>query len=164
MLLIFSIGLICIMPIPLKHLAILLQDLVLMMELLSLILLNIEVLLGLFNIWHLHDLILHLVLNNCINFLHYPTTIHSEDAKRVLRYVNGTLLHGFFLFPGPLSLSAFSNANWAKDPCNRMSTTSFIIFMGSNPISWSFKKKTTVSRLSTEAKYRALATTAAEVH
>lgn len=45
-----------------------------------------------------------------------------------------------------------------------MSTTSFIIFMGSNPISWSFKKKTTVSRLSTEAKYRALATTAAEVH
>ena len=68
MLLIFSTGLICLMPIPLKHLAILLQDLLLMMVLLSLILSNIEVLLGLYNIWHLHDLILLLVFSNCVNF------------------------------------------------------------------------------------------------
>lgn len=33
----------------------------------------------------------------------------------------------------------------------------FVIFLGTNPISWAAKKQSTVSRDSTEAKYRALA-------
>lgn len=37
------------------------------------------------------------------------------------------------------------------------------IFLGSNPISWSSKKQHIVSRSSTEAEYRAMATTIAEV-
>ena len=97
-------------------------------------------------------------------FLHHPTTIHLEAAKRVLRYVKGTLHQGIFLSPGPLSLSAFIAADWAGDPCDRKSTAGFIVFLGSNPISWSSKKQTTVSRSSLEAEYRALATIAAEMH
>ena len=38
-----------------------------------------------------------------------------------------------------------------------------MVFLGSSPISWSSKKQSTVSRFSTEAEYRALATTAAEL-
>ena len=37
------------------------------------------------------------------------------------------------------------------------------MFLGPSPISWSSKKQTTVVRSSTEAEYRALATTTAEV-
>ena len=39
-----------------------------------------------------------------------------------------------------------------------------MVFLGPNPISWSSKKHTTVSRSSIEAEYRALATTAAELY
>ena len=38
-----------------------------------------------------------------------------------------------------------------------------MVFLGPNPISWSAKKRPTVSRSSTETEYRALATTAAEL-
>jgi len=74
--------------------------------------------------------------------------------------VKGTLNHGIHFSPGPLTLLAFANADWAGDPTDRHSTTGFIVFLGSNPVSWSSKKQSTVSCSSTEAKYIALATTA----
>ena len=91
-----------------------------------------------------------------------PTTLHLEATKRVLRYIRGTLYHGISFSSGPLTLTAFSDADWAGDPFDRRSTTS-LVFLGPSPISWSSKKQTTVTRSSTEAEYRALATTAAKV-
>ena len=38
-----------------------------------------------------------------------------------------------------------------------------LVFLGSNPITWSAKKQLTVSRSSTEAKYRALASASVEL-
>ena len=96
-------------------------------------------------------------------FMQFPTTTNLEAAKRVLRYVRGTLSHGIYFSHGPLTLTAFTDADWAGDPFDRKSTTGFMVFLGSNPISWSSKKQSTVSRSSTEAECRALATTAAEL-
>ena len=92
-----------------------------------------------------------------------PTTVHLEAAKRVLRYIRGTLSHGISFTPGPLTLTAFSDADWAGDPSDRRSTTGLLVFLGPSPISWSSKKQTTVARSSIEAEYRALATTTVEV-
>ena len=96
-------------------------------------------------------------------FILYPTTTHLEAAKRVLRYVRGTLHFGIHLSPSPLILSAFSNANWARDPFDRKFTPGLLVFLGSNPILWSSKKQSTVSHSSTETEYRALASTVAEL-
>ena len=96
-------------------------------------------------------------------FMSHPTTTHLEAAKRVLRYIRGTLHFGISFTPGPLILTTFSDAGWAIDPTDHHSTTSLLVFLGNNPISWSAKKQSTVSRSSTEAEYRALASTAAEL-
>ena len=60
-------------------------------------------------------------------------------------------------------LTAFTDSNWAGDPYDRRSTTGITVFLGDNPITWTFKKQHTVSRSSTEAEYRALASGAAEL-
>jgi hypothetical protein len=92
-----------------------------------------------------------------------PMVSHFTAVKRILRYLKGTLHVGISYTKGDLQLKAFSDADWAGDPNDRRSTTGLVIFLGNNPISWSSKKQQTVSRSSTEAEYRALSFTAAEV-
>ena len=38
-----------------------------------------------------------------------------------------------------------------------------VVFLGHSPVTWSAKKQLTIARSSTEAEYRALATTVAEL-
>jgi transposase InsO family protein len=96
-------------------------------------------------------------------YMSAPTTVHLAAAKRILRYIRGTLFHGVAFTPGPLHLSAFTDADWAGDPDDKRSTLGFLVYLGSNPITWSAKKQPTVSRSSTESEYRALAIASAEL-
>jgi hypothetical protein len=70
-------------------------------------------------------------------YMSAPTTTHLAVAKRVLHYIIGTLHHGIEFTPGPLSLSAYTDADWAGDPDDRRSTSGFLIYLGSNAITWS---------------------------
>ena len=83
--------------------------------------------------------------------------------KRILRYLKGTLQVGISYTKGDVQLKAFNDADWVGDPNDRRSITGLVIFLGNNPISWSFKKQQIVSRSSTEVEYRALSFTTAEV-
>uniref|UniRef100_A0A2N9I242 Integrase catalytic domain-containing protein n=1 Tax=Fagus sylvatica TaxID=28930 RepID=A0A2N9I242_FAGSY len=85
------------------------------------------------------------------------------QPKEFFDYIRGTLHHGIEFTPGPLSLSAYTDADWAGDPDDRRSTSGFLIYLGSNAITWSAKKQPTVSRSSTESEYRALAFASAEL-
>ncbi|KAM1070145.1 hypothetical protein TB1_002021 [Malus domestica] len=96
-------------------------------------------------------------------FMQSPMVSHFTAVKRILRYLKGTLSVGMAYTRGDLTLKAFSDADWAGDPNDRRSTTGLVIFLGNNPISWSSKKQNTVSRSSTEAEYRAMSTTSAEL-
>ncbi|KFK22153.1 hypothetical protein AALP_AAs43348U000100, partial [Arabis alpina] len=102
-------------------------------------------------------------VNKLSQFMHQPSTTHWLAAKRVLCYLAGTYTSGIFLSRNnPLSLHAFSDADWTGNRDDYTSTGSYVVFLGKHPISWSSKKQTGVARSSTEVEYRAVANAAAE--
>jgi hypothetical protein len=60
-------------------------------------------------------------------------------------------------------LSDFSNVDWFECSDDCKSTSGFAVFFGSNLISWCAKKQPIISRSSTEAEYKAMATATAEL-
>ena len=93
-----------------------------------------------------------------------PCQHHLVAAKRILRFLRGTLHLGIYFKLGPLSLSAYCDADWAGDPLDRRSITSMVVFLGDSPITWSAKKQSVVSRSSIEVEYRSLAIITAELY
>ncbi|CAL9017202.1 unnamed protein product [Prunus brigantina] len=102
-------------------------------------------------------------VNLVCQHLHQPRSNHLGAVKRILRYLKGTLDMGVWFTKGSLNLHAFTDADWAGCPIDRRSTSGWCIYLGHNLISWSAKKQPTVSRSSTEAEYRGIAMTAAEL-
>ncbi|CAE5959206.1 unnamed protein product [Arabidopsis arenosa] len=103
-------------------------------------------------------------VNRLSQFMHKPTSDHWQAAKRLLRYLAGTANHGIFFHRNNTnSIHAFSDADWAGDTDDYVSTHANIVYIGKNPVSWSSKKQKGVARSSTEAEYRSVANTSAEV-
>ena len=103
-------------------------------------------------------------VNKLSQFMHKPTTVHHQALKRLLRYLHGTLDLGLNIYSNsPLHLHAYSDADWAGDRDDFISTGGYIVYLGKNPISWNSKKQKSVARSSTEAEYRCVAQTAAEL-
>jgi hypothetical protein len=103
-------------------------------------------------------------VNKVCQFLHSPRTVHWEAVKRILRYVKGTLNLSLQIVKSRSTVvSTFANADWTGCPNDRRSTGGFAVFFGSNLISWSAWKQSTVSRSSTGAEYKALTNATAEV-
>lgn len=98
--------------------------------------------------------------------MHAPTPTHFTTLKRILCYANGALTYGLHMRHGVLRLEAFADADWAVDPTDRHSTTSYCVFFGPSPV-FVFrcaKKRHTIACSSTEAEYRSLAHTAFEIY
>ncbi|KAH9716300.1 retrovirus-related pol polyprotein from transposon RE1 [Citrus sinensis] len=105
----------------------------------------------------------HAVNKVCQKF-QQPTKADLRAVKWILRYLKGTLNFGLiYLKQSSLILYGFSNSDWAGCPLTRRSTSGFYIYLGSNCISWSSKKQTTVARSSAEAEYRCMASTAVKL-
>ncbi|XP_014490899.1 uncharacterized protein LOC106753591 [Vigna radiata var. radiata] len=93
-----------------------------------------------------------------------PTTAHQQATSRILRYLKGTPGAGIFLpSTSPIQLKAFCDSDWATCPDTRRSVTGFTVYLGNSLISWRSKKQSTVSRSSSEAEYRSLASTVCEI-
>jgi len=103
-------------------------------------------------------------INKVCQYLHSPTTTHWSAVKRVIRYLKFSMNTGLLIRKkSPLIVSGFSDADWAGCRDDRRSTGGFVIFLGSNVISWSARKQPTMSRSSTEAEYKSMANATAEM-
>ena len=104
-------------------------------------------------------------------FMFAPRLTYYAVVLHIFRYLKGTLFHGLhFSAQSPLTLKAYSDADWAGDPADwagdptdRRSTTGYCFLLGSSLISWRSKKQSVMARFSTEAEYRALADTISEL-
>ncbi|KAF5470468.1 hypothetical protein F2P56_010982, partial [Juglans regia] len=103
-------------------------------------------------------------VNKVCQFMHCPKLPHWTAVKRILKYLKGTLNFGLsFKKSSKLNLQAYTDVDWAGCLDDRRSTGGFCIFLGHHLISWSSKKQKTVARSNTEAEYKSLASTAAEL-
>lgn len=81
-------------------------------------------------------------------YMHSPTYDDFSAAKWILRYLNGSLSSGLLLkndSSSTISLSAFSDSDWAEDSVDWRSTIDFLVFLGPSLISWVAKKQSTAS-------------------
>jgi hypothetical protein len=51
-------------------------------------------------------------VNQLCQFLQSPTSIHMMAAKRVLRYLKGTLSFGFYYTSSSLKLNGYCDSDW----------------------------------------------------
>jgi len=85
-----------------------------------------------------------------------PTKIHLAAAKRILRYLKGTMNLGILckkLNDVDAELQGRTCSGYAGDLDDRKSTSSFVFVYGSGSICWSFKKQAIVTLSTTEAEY-----------
>jgi hypothetical protein len=67
---------------------------------------------------------------------------HWKAAKRILRYVRGTVqfeIH--YSSRGTPLLVGFTDSDWAGDPYDWKSTAGYVFILGSGPITWACKKQ-----------------------
>uniref|UniRef100_A0A2N9EGA9 Reverse transcriptase Ty1/copia-type domain-containing protein n=1 Tax=Fagus sylvatica TaxID=28930 RepID=A0A2N9EGA9_FAGSY len=78
---------------------------------------------------------LSFAVNSLCQHMQSPTSAHMVAAKRVLRYVRGSLSHGLLFQPGPMHLIVFTDADWAGNPVDRRSTTGSLA-VGAAEVAW----------------------------
>ena len=90
-------------------------------------------------------------------YMEAPTFSHLKAAKRILRYIKGTLEHGLlYSFSNDFKLLGYCDSDWAGDVDERKSTSGFVFFMGNAAFTWSSKKQPIVTLSTCEAEYVAM--------
>lgn len=87
-------------------------------------------------------------------FVEAPTSTHLKAAKRILRYLKGTIDFGLLYSPSNnFKLVGFCDSDFAGDVDDRKSTIVFVFFMGGCAFTWSSKKQAVVTLSPCEAEY-----------
>ncbi|KAG8502673.1 hypothetical protein CXB51_001165 [Gossypium anomalum] len=89
--------------------------------------------------------------------MHSPHDEHWCAIKRILRYVKGTTGFRLKFQPSAITLTGFSDADWASSLEDKKLTFGYYVYFGANLVGWSSKKQTVVSHSTTVAEYRSLA-------
>lgn len=95
-----------------------------------------------------------------VNFLSQFNTNYNEEhwqaAKRILRYIKGTIDSCLLYRQDSLQLYGVVDADWGANMADRRSYSGFAFILAGAAISWEARKQRTVSLSSTESEYFAI--------
>lgn len=88
-------------------------------------------------------------------FMENPTTMHFNAAKRILRYINGTLNYGLMYTKnsGNSILTGYSDSDLAGQVEDRKSTGGMVFYLNESLITWVSQKQRCVALSSCEAEF-----------
>ncbi|KAL2333879.1 hypothetical protein Fmac_015092 [Flemingia macrophylla] len=87
-------------------------------------------------------------------FMEKPHACHLQGAKRILRYIKGTLIEGVFYANNYIvKLVGYTDSDWAGNIETRKNTSGYTCHLGTGAISWSSKKQPIVAFSTTEVEY-----------
>ncbi|KAM2407389.1 hypothetical protein ACFX1X_026583 [Malus domestica] len=96
-------------------------------------------------------------------FMECPTEMHLAGAKRVLRYLKGTISLGIlYKKGGHVELRGYSDSDYAGDLEDRKSTSGYLFMLSSRAVCWSSKKQPVVTLSTTEVEFIAAASCACQ--
>ena len=88
------------------------------------------------------------------HFMDAPTSTHLKVAKRILRYLKGTIDLGlFYSYSDDFNLVGYCDSDYEGHVYDRKSTWGIVFFLGDCVISWSTKKQSIVTLSTCEAEY-----------
>lgn len=85
-----------------------------------------------------------------------PGKEHWAAAKRVLRYLKGTIDMKITYTKRPIEIQGYCDADWAGDEDERKSTTGYVFTLQGGAISWCSKRQPTVAISTTEAEFMSM--------
>ncbi|XP_061367712.1 secreted RxLR effector protein 161-like [Gastrolobium bilobum] len=87
-------------------------------------------------------------------FMEDPGYTHWKAAKRILRYVKGTISQGLhYSKSDKYKLTGYSDSDWCGDVDDRKSMAGYLFFMGNTAFTWVSKKEPIVTLSTCEAEY-----------
>ncbi|XP_021804176.1 uncharacterized protein LOC110769168 [Prunus avium] len=87
-------------------------------------------------------------------FMHCPTKKHCGTAKRVLRYIQGTIDYGIEYQKGNKAiLIGYCDSDWSGSQDDMKSTSGYAFSFGSGVFSWASVKQHSVALSTAKAKY-----------
>ena len=87
-------------------------------------------------------------------FMATPKEGHLLAAKRILRYLKGTMNFGiFYKRSSDNTLKGYTDSDFAGDLDGGKSTSGYVFMMGDGAVAWSSKKQPIVTLSTTEAEY-----------
>ena len=101
----------------------------------------------------------------CARFTYNPTTEHFNVAKRIIRYLAGTIDLGLRFSPHSDKsgdLIGWTDSSWADCRDTSRVTSRYVFQLWNGPIVWSSKRQSLVSDSSAEAEYIGQANAAKE--
>ena len=79
-------------------------------------------------------------------FMASPTQLHFAAAKKVLRYLKGTMNYGAFYKKGETNeLVAYTDSDYAWDIEDSKSTSGYVFMMCGGAVAWSSRKQPIVT-------------------
>jgi len=78
------------------------------------------------------------VISLISRYMEWPIKTHLQAAKRVLRYVKGTVNFGlFYKKGGTKELVGYTDSDYAGDQNDRKSTFGYVFVLNDGAVSWS---------------------------